>query len=251
MKLALVVPGGVDRGGERRVIPALLALIERLAGLHELHVFALRQEERPGTWKLRGAQVHNIGAGWPRARAVLAILAEHRASPFDVVQSVFSGACGLVAVSAARALRLPSVVHVAGGEPVRMPDIRFGGRVTWLGRCQEAVVMRAATAVTAASEPELELLSNLGVAARRVPLGVDHVRDWPAREPVARRAGEPARLIHVATLNRVKDQPTLLLALAKLVPSHPLLQVDMVGEDTLAGEMRRLAVALGLGERVR
>lgn len=250
MKLALVVPGGVDRSGDRRVIPALLALIERLAVLHDLHVFALHQEARPGIWELRGARVHNIGDGWTRARAVRAILAEHRAARFDIVQSVFSGACGLVAVSAARVLRVPSVVHVAGGEPVSMPDIRFGGRATWRGRCQEAVVMTAATAVTAASEPELKLLSNLGVTARRVPLGVDHVRDWPAREPVARREGEPARLIHVASLNRVKDQPMLLRALARLAPSHPGLQVDIVGEDTLGGEMQRLAHTLAIAGRV-
>jgi glycosyltransferase involved in cell wall biosynthesis len=251
MKVALVVPGGVDRAGEHRVIPALLALIERLAASHELHVFALRQEERPGIWELRGARVHNIGGGWTRMRAVRAILAEHRASRFDIVQSVFSGACGLVAVSAARVLRIPSVVHVAGGEPVSMPDIGFGGRVTWEGRCQEAVVMRAATAVTAASEPQLELLSSLGIAARRVPLGVDHMRDWPAREPVARRADEPARVIHVGSLNRVKDQPTLLRALATLAPRHPELQVDIVGEDTLGGEIQRLALTLDLAGRVR
>jgi glycosyltransferase involved in cell wall biosynthesis len=182
---------------------------------------------------------------------VRAILAEHRVARFDIVQSVFSGACGLVAVAAARALRLPSVVHVAGGEPVNMPDICFGGRVTWRGRCQEAVAMTAATAITAASGPELALLSELGIAARRVPLGVDHGRDWPAREPVARRAGEPARLIHVANINRVKDQPTLLRALARLAPSHPGLQLDLVGEDTLGGEMQRLALTLDLGERVR
>jgi glycosyltransferase involved in cell wall biosynthesis len=251
MKLALVVPGGVDRSGERRVIPALLALIERLAVLHELHVFALRQEERPATWKLRGAQVHNIGGRWTRARAVRAILAEHGVSQFDIVQAFFSGASGLVAVSAARMLGIPNVVHVAGGEPVSMPDIRFGGRVTWRGRCQEAVVMTGATAVTAASEPELELLSSLGIAARRVPLGVDHTHDWPGREPVARRVGEPARLIHVASLNRVKDQATLLRALARLAPRHPGLQMDIVGEDTLDGEVQRLALALDLAERVR
>lgn len=250
MKLALVVPGGVARDGERRVIPAILALVERLAAVHELHVFALRQEERPGTWELRGARVHNIGGGWTRMRALRAILAEHRRAHFDIVQSVFSGACGLVAVAAARLLQLPSVVHVAGGEPVAMPDIRFGGRVTWRGRCQETVVMRGATAITAASEPELALLSNLGIAGRRVPLGVDRRRDWPAREPVARRPGEAARLIHVASINRVKDQQMLLHALARLAPSHPGLQVDLVGEDTLGGEMQRLALRLGLDERV-
>lgn len=251
MKLALVVPGGVDRGGERRVIPALLALIERLAAHHELHVFALHQEKRPATWELRGARIHNIGDAWMRARAVRAIVAEHRGARFAVVQSVFSGACGLVAVVAARLLGIPSAVHVAGGEPVSLPDIRFGGRLTWRGRLQEAAVMRGATAVTAASEPQLELVSCRGVVARRLPLGVDHVRDWPAREPVARRSDEAPRLIHVATLNRVKDQPTLLRAVARLVATHPQLRLDIVGEDTLGGEIQRLAVSLGLDERVR
>ena len=252
MKIALVVPGGVDRSGEYRVIPALLALIERLAVRHEVHVFALRQEPHPATWTLRQARVHNIGVGFTRLRGVRAILTQHRrVGGFDLVQSVFSGACGLVAVCSARLLRIPSVVHVAGGEPVSMPDIAFGGRLTWRGRWQEAVVMAGAAAVTAASEPELELLSMVGVAARRVPLGVDHIRDWPAREPVARGAGEPARLIHVASLNRVKDQPTLLRAVARLASGHPEVRLDIVGDDTLGGEMQRLTATLGLAERVR
>lgn len=250
MRIALVVPGGVDRGGERRVIPALLALIERLSARHELHVFALRQEAVPGTWTLRGAQIHNLGERWSRVRAVRAILAEHRRARFDLVQAVFSGACGLVAVFAARLLRIPSVVHVAGGEPVSLPDIGYGGRATLRCRWQENAVLAGATAVTAASGPELDLLSRLGVTARRIPLGVDHARDWPAREPVARRTGEPGRLIHVASLNRVKDQPTMLRAMARLAPDHPGLTLDIVGEDTLGGEMQRIADALGLADRV-
>ena len=45
MKVALLVPGGVDRSGERRVIPCLLWLIERLAAAgDDLHVFAASQE---------------------------------------------------------------------------------------------------------------------------------------------------------------------------------------------------------------
>jgi glycosyltransferase involved in cell wall biosynthesis len=251
MKVALVVPGGVDRSGEYRVIPALLALIERLAAHHELQVFALHQEPAPGAWDLLGARIHNIGCGATRARAIRAILREHRTSPFDLVQSFFSGACGLIAVAAARVLGVPSVVHVAGGEPVRLPDIRYGGRLTWRGRLQERVVRAGATALTAASAPQLELLARLGAAARRVPLGVDCVQTWPARAPVARREDEPARLLQVASLNRVKDQPTLLRALAQLAQGPYAFHMDIVGEDTLAGAIQRLAHELGLTDRVR
>ena len=251
MKLALVVPGGVDRSGEFRVIPALLALIERLSVRHEVHVFALHQESAPCAWDLLGARVHNIGRGATRLRAVRAILREHHASPFGLVQAFFSGACGLIAVSAARMLGIPSIVHVAGGEPVRLPDIGFGGRLTWRGRLQERVVLTGASALTAASAPQLELLAGLGADARRVPLGVDCVQAWPARAPVPRRTDEPARLIHVASLNRVKDQPTLLRALAQLARRQQAFHVDIVGEDTLGGSIQRLAYELGLAERVR
>ncbi len=89
MKIALVVPGGVDRTGEFRVIPVLLALIERLARDHEVHVFALRQEATADCWELVGARIHNIGDGWSRLRAIKAIMAEHRRSPFDLVHAIF------------------------------------------------------------------------------------------------------------------------------------------------------------------
>lgn len=251
MKLALVVPGGVDRSGEYRVIPALLALIERLSVHHEVHVFALHQEPVPGAWDLLGARVHNIGRGATRVRAIRAIIAENRSAPFGLVQAFFSGAPGLIAVTAARMLGIPSVVHVAGGEPVRLPDIRFGGRLRWRGRLQERVVRAAATALTAASAPQLELLARLGAAARRVPLGVDCVQAWPARAPVARREGEPARLLHVASLNAVKDQPTLLRALVQLAQGPHPFHMDIVGEDTLGGAIQRLARELGLTDKVR
>ena len=55
MRIALVVPGGVDRTGEYRVIPAIIALLRRLSRLHDVQVFALHQEEQAasGIWRAR------------------------------------------------------------------------------------------------------------------------------------------------------------------------------------------------------
>jgi glycosyltransferase involved in cell wall biosynthesis len=250
MKIALVVPGGVDRSGEYRVIPALLALITRLSQQNEIHVFALAQEDRPASWDLAGARIHNIGAGNTRMRAVRAIHAEHRSSAFQAVQSIWSGTPGMVAVSAARLLRIPSFVHVAGGELVALPRIPYGGRLTWKGRAREAAVLRAATRVTAASAAMIETLTQLGIPAKRLPLGVDR-RIWQPREPVRRELSKPARLIHTASLNRIKDQPTLLRALELLVGSGLDFEMNIVGEDTLKGEMQRMSHHLGLSTRVK
>ena len=61
MKIAFVIPGGVDRSGRDRVVPMFLWLIERIASRHELHVFVLDYYEHPVTYPLLGAVVHDLG----------------------------------------------------------------------------------------------------------------------------------------------------------------------------------------------
>jgi glycosyltransferase involved in cell wall biosynthesis len=250
VKIAMIVPGGVDRSGEYRVIPALLALIARLSTRHELHVFALHQEPNPGCWDLLGARIHNIGTHRTRRGAVRAVRAEHRRAGFGAVHAVWSGTPGLVAVIAARMLRVPCLIHLAGGELVAMKEINYGGSLSWQGRLREAAVLRAANAVTAASLPMIRALASRGIGARRVPLGVD-LDVWRPREPSRREPDGIVRLIHVASLNRVKDQTTLMRALARLSESELRFEVDVVGEDTLAGDIQALARRLGLADKVR
>lgn len=253
MKIAVVVPGGVDRSGEIRVIPALLALFKRLAARHEVHVFSLRQEDDPGEWPLLGAHVHNIGTRGrlpTQLRAVAALRDEHRRGCFDLVQSIWSGACGTVAVLAAKSMGLPCAVHVAGGELAALADIGYGGRLGWRGRLREDWVLGRADALTAASQPILDQLAALGHTARRLPLGVD-LDLWQMRSPRCRVPGEPLRLMHVASLNRVKDQACLLRAMAQLRQQGVDAELDIVGEDILGGEVQALTVALGLAGQVR
>jgi glycosyltransferase involved in cell wall biosynthesis len=250
MRIALVVPGGVDRSLEYRVIPALLALIGRLAINHDVQVFALYQEAVPGEWHAAGAHIRNVGSKHTVSRAIRAIRTEHHRAPFDLVHSIWSGWSGLIAVLSGRLLRVPSVIHVAGGELVSLAEIGYGGRLKWHGRMRESWNLRAAAAVTAASAPIIDTLSQLGVAAQRIPLGVD-LTAWPPRDPVPRDPSRPARFIHVASLNRVKDQTTLLRALASLMRSGLNFEMKIVGEDTLNGEIQSIAAELGLSERVK
>jgi glycosyltransferase involved in cell wall biosynthesis len=175
--------------------------------------------------------------------------AEHRRGQFDMVQALFSGNCALLATLCARWLRIPIAIHVAGGELVDLRDIRYGGRQRWHGRLRERLVLRAADAVTAASDPMLGLLSAIGVTGERLPLGVD-LRVWVPRAPRARDTARPIRLIQVASLNRVKDQATLLHSLARISAQGHAFHLDVVGEDVLSGEIQALCAALGLGGAV-
>jgi glycosyltransferase involved in cell wall biosynthesis len=249
MRIALVVPGGVDPSAEFRVIPVLLALIARLAARHDLQVFALQQQVQAAQWPLLGATVHNIGSPRTRLRAVQALRAAQRVAPFDVIQSIWAGAPGMVAVMAGRLLGVPALVHVAGGELAAVPDINYGGGLSWKARLREALVLRAATHVSAASAPMVRALAERGVRAERLPLGID-LTQFPVRAPRRRGPGAPARLIHVASLNRVKDQTTLLQALRVLRGAGVAFHLDLVGEDVLDGKVQRLARELGIAADV-
>lgn len=249
MRLALVVPGGVDRSGTQRVIPALLSLIERLAARHETHVFALSQESRPGDWTLCGAAIHNLGLAarslWPgealfaAGRRLLGGLATH--GPFDVVHAFWANNPGFLATRAARALGIPSVVSLAGGELAALSDIGYGGHLHLRERIKTRRALRRAARVTAASGPMCEAARAHGVEAVRIPLGVPRQR---FAEPLPRDASP--RLLLVGSLNRVKDVPTALRAFRRVVDARPAAHLDVVGEDVLGGETAREASALGL-----
>jgi glycosyltransferase involved in cell wall biosynthesis len=57
-------------------------------------------------------------------------------------------------------------------------------------------------------------------------------------------------LLQVASLSRVKNQRLLIDALAQVASSTDV-QLDLIGEDTLGGELQRLAAAQGVASRVR
>ena len=134
MKVALIVPGGVDRGGKARVIPCLLWMIERLARRHEIHVFALRQEPQPSHYLLLGAHVHNAGSRPRRLRLVMQFLKQHRKAKFDVIHAVWAAPPGAIAALLGRVLGIPVLLRLTGGDMSAIPDISYGQRRTWRGR---------------------------------------------------------------------------------------------------------------------
>jgi glycosyltransferase involved in cell wall biosynthesis len=247
VKVALLVPGGVDRSGTHRVVPVLLWLVERLAAMgHEIHVFAHAQEPEPGEWPLLGALVHNAGRAPRRLRMLAQVAAEHRRAPFDLLHAFWVAPAGAVAAVAGRVLGVPVLLHLPGGDLTDLREIGYGARSRWRGRAWARLATAGATRITAPSDPIVRQARALGIRAERLPHGVALDR-WPPRPPRPRSPGEPARLLHVGSLNPVKDQETLLRAALRLREMGTPFRLDVVGHDTLGGAVQRRAAELGLG----
>jgi glycosyltransferase involved in cell wall biosynthesis len=248
LRVCLLVPGGVDRSGTHRVIPCVLALIERLAREVDLHVLALRQEPRAAEYELLGAHVHCVTAG-SRTAAVRWLLDARRRPRWDVLHALWMHPQGTAAALAGAILRIPVLLHANGGDLAALRDIGYGGRASLAGRARLRFAIAGADRVTVPSELLAERARQLGFAAERVTLGVPLDR-WPASAPRARAPDEPLRLLSVGTLNRVKDHAVLLHALVALRRRGVDARLACVGEDLMQGALDRLAAELDVATAV-
>ena len=256
MKIGLIVPGGVDRSGRILVIPVLLALIERLASRHEVVVVSLDPNALPSEYELLGARVVNLGLIKARTRLSWAavtlrkLMSALRAagSGFDLLHAFWVFPQGSLAVAAGSLLRMPVVVSIGGGELVWLPTIRYGGMRTLRSRITMSATLRTATAVSAPSTHVVRSATGIRPDIQWLPTGVDTTI---FRGSVKRTCGEPWRLVHVAGLNEVKNQETLLRAVRQVADVCPHIMLDCIGVDALNGRVQELARNLGIADRVR
>ena len=254
MRIVLVVPGGVDppdAPGVPRIIPFIHHLVRTLALAHEVRVIAVGHDPAPGEWQLFDAAVTNVPVGRHGKADIVRVLATvprvaGRDGRPDVVHGLWANLPGLAAVAAAKRWRCPSVVSVCGGEFAAHPSIAYGGGLRNSTRRLALTTARGATAVTVATEWMHAHVRAAGAPVTDiVPLGADTSLFAPA--PVT----DPFALVHVAGLNRVKDQDLLLRAMALIVAAEPNATLTIAGGDTSGGHHQRLAATLGLADHVR
>ncbi len=257
MRIGLLAPG-FSADSSDWGIPALAHLVRALSEHHEVRVFALRHPSAGGAYEAFGARVlpfawgTRAGAVRPLllATGVRRILREGRRRPFDLLHAFWGDEAGYLAVEAARRLGIPSVVTLMGGELVAFRDIRYGTQLSRVGRWLVRRSLARADRVTVGSAFKEAMVRPLvaGGRLRRLPVGVNTALFGPAAAP-----GEPAlplagrfRLLHVASLVPVKDQETLLRALALAAPAEPDLHLHVVGGGPLRAVLERRAGALGV-----
>jgi glycosyltransferase involved in cell wall biosynthesis len=246
-----VVTGGVDASGRERVVPALLWLIERLARRHDVHVFALHYYPEARTYPLLGATVHAIGRvdgppGLRRLRVLSRLRrAVERVGAFDLLHAYW-GMPAVFSTRIGRRLGVPVVITLDSGELVSLGDIAYGLQRRWIDRRAIARAIAGAARVTVSTDYMARMPALAGARVDLVPFGVDP-RLFPPGDPAD---GPPWRLLRVASINPVKDYPTLLRALAAVIARVPDVRLDIVGFDTLNGSVQSLGRELGVDAHV-
>lgn len=255
MKIAMVVPGGLHPSGQYEIVPLWLALFEQLAESHDIHAFALRHLAQPQSYSLRGFAVHDLGrpsaplglTRWAQERALSRALDEH--GPFELIHGFHADPAGQLAARAGRRLGIPSVVTCDSGEFVALPSIEYGSQRTARGRRAVTEACTLASKVHVCTSFMAALAAAHGVRSTVIPLSSVTSSAAAIRLLGSRLDPDTFRIVQVASLSRVKNQRLLIDALP-IVRAKVNAHVDLIGEDTLNGELQKHAARIGVDAHV-
>lgn len=255
MKIAMVVMGGLHPQDPVQQQPSWQALFARLAQTHDVHAFALRQLSAPQTFRSGRVTVHDLGSpsaplGFMRRaqeKALTAALAA--AGPFDVIHGFCADPAGQLAARAGRRMQIPSVVTCDAGEFVSIQKIKYGSQRTRSGRATVREACDLAATVHVCTKFMAALAHARGVQTRIIPLTSVTSQAATLASAFTRRAAAPFRIVQVARLSRVKNQHLLLDAF-RIVREKVDAHLDLVGEDSLGGQLQAHAARVGIGEHV-
>lgn len=233
-------------------IPVQLNLMREMALHDDVRVLALRYPHRRDTCSIHGALVTSLGVGQVRGIKRLALWLDalrtlrrlHQQKPFDVLHAMWADETGLIAAWAGRLLGVPVVVSVAGGELVGLDDIGYGLQRGTFSRWIVRQALTGASRVVVACSYARGLLPSEIPAdkVRTITLGVDTNIFRPNDSPP-----QANRLVHAASLVKVKDQAMLLKAIARLDG----VELDILGTGPEQARLETLARELGIAERVK
>ena len=196
-----------------------------------------------------GQLLHAFDArlGLPALRR--AVIALHRADPFDLIHAHIIYPDGVIASHIGEELGIPVV---SSEHAMWRPWL---DRHTFVRRQVEAALPKIAriTAVSDALKQSIVSLFGERVPIDIVPNVVDERIFVPAADDEPR---DPDHLLFVGVIRRVKGLDVLVRALAQLLPAHPNLHLSVVGAtffrayEREAAEVRTLVGTLGLHARV-
>jgi glycosyltransferase involved in cell wall biosynthesis len=253
-RLAVFSVGGIGMGAFSEGLPTMRQIVERLAERFEVTYYSLLPTDpsfaprgyalrAPSAWE---ARTHLKGALWLSLSK--RFLVDHRRAPYDSFLSFWGYPMGTFVAGLSRVHRRPAAAIFMGAELASVPAIGYGVLRSAPGRAVVRATCASLGAVVVQSGWQRAALRTLGARqdnVHHVPWGADARTFTFERKALAR----PLKIVHVANLNAIKDQATLVRAFA-LLRSRMEAKLRVVGGDFMNGTVHSLAERLGLSNDV-
>lgn len=251
-KIAVIIPGGIGGGYFLQGIPVVEDLVQRLAEKFEVTVYSLVKTDP--AYIPKNFVIRHTGASykhpvlWRVFLCSLLFVFDYFKNRYVLVHGIWGHPPGRMAVIFGKILGIPSVVSIRGGEAANVPHINYGNMRHPRIRNITLWTCRHATALTMLTRFQLSALQNNGMTRKEVdiiPNGVDQsVFSFLKKE-----LKPPYNFVHIANLNPVKDQPTLLRAFT-LIAGRVDSRLKIIGDGESMDLLKNLSSELGIADKV-
>ncbi|WP_341225348.1 glycosyltransferase family 4 protein [uncultured Arcticibacterium sp.] len=251
-RIAIISSGSVGTGFNSEGIPHHAVLIDKLAANYDITIFSfarVNENFTPKKYKVIDVSfLANQRLLFRFLYLFFQLSCNHLKNPYQIFLGFWGFPSGFLAVLVGKIYRRPSIAAFIGGEVVHLPKINYGEfHKKWFRKLLRFTASNTDTLLVL-SKYQKKKIKESGLFFKQIqliPFGVDSRKFKFTNEPLKR----PLQLLHVADINLVKDQETLLRTFKKIrenVDAH----LTIIGRDTLEGKMQALAQKLGLDENI-
>lgn len=251
-RIAIIIPGGIGGGNFLQGIPVVEDLVQRLSESFEVTVYSLVKTDpayTPKNFVLRHTHAHyKLPVMWRIFLCSLQFVFDHLRHRYRLVHGIWGHPPGRMAVILGKLFGIPSVVSIRGGEAANVPEINYGNLRHPRIRNITLWTCRHATVLTMLTRFQLSALQQAGMMRKDyqiIPNGVNETIFTFSHKVLQ----PPYHLIHIANLNPVKDQPTLLKAF-QLIAAKADCYLKILGDGESMDLLKNLAGTLGIADRV-
>ncbi len=251
-RVAIWLYGGIGTGNFSQGQPVLEKLIRELCTEFEIVVYSqslVNEDYAPKDFRIRSASrdVRNGTLRW--FLLVKYFLMDHYQRGFSLMCAFWGFPAGFLTTLIAKALFLPSLVNLQGGDSVGIASLNYGVMLRPGSRRLALWTYQHATALTVLTYFQKNSIRGYGVSrpVRIIPLGAD-----PSLFKLSlnrKNQGEPCKFIHVSNHNAIKDPMTLLKAFA-LICEKKEARLRIIGGEYGESTAKQLCRELGMEEKV-
>jgi glycosyltransferase involved in cell wall biosynthesis len=249
-RVAIFMHGGVGGGFFSQGQPNIALLVHALSLDYFITIysqFPSNADFKPLSFKFKSAP-NRIRGNWMRWIYLIGLfINDQRKEKVEVLYAFWGFPAGFLAVALGKLFKVPSMVHLQGGDVVGLPEIDYGALLNSTNRRLIKWTYKNANEVIALTHYQNQFLQTIKKRnSHIIPFGVDAQKfSFKNREISA-----PLRCLHVASLIPVKDQLTLLKCF-KLVSQQVQAELHIVGEGKLEGQLKKECERLAILQHVQ
>ncbi len=249
-KIAIWMHGGIGNGNFSQGYPMLEKIVDRLCDTYEIVVYShtppnvgYKHERIPLKFPPR-----TIASGKLRWLYLFwFFVADNRKRKFDSIIAFWGYPTGFFAAMIGKLFRIPSIISVLGADSSSIKSINYGIFHKRFPRFIATWSYQNCSTLLAISEFQANRLKSFGITRpiRVVSWGADATM-YSFTE---KKLNDVLQIIHVAHINPVKDQFTMIRAFSLIRKSRPA-KLKIFGLDTMNGALHKFCHELGLDDDV-